>query len=101
MALTPEQIARRRTSIGGSDANTLMSGDKERILKLWLEKRGEIEPEDLSDNLMVAMGSFTEPLNVSWFEKISGKKVNLRGEERSSFDEPFMSCTLDGMVDDE
>jgi predicted phage-related endonuclease len=98
MALTPEQIKRRMTSIGGSDANTLMSGDKERIRNLWLEKRGEREPDDLSDVLMVQMGSFTEPLNISWFEKISGKTVKDQQAERSSFDEPFMSCTLDGMV---
>jgi predicted phage-related endonuclease len=98
MALTPEQVKRRMTSIGGSDANTLMSGDKERIRNLWLEKRGEREPEDLSDVLMVQMGSFTEPLNISWFEKISGKTVKDQQAERSSFDEPFMSCTLDGMV---
>ena len=45
-----EQLVRRRT-IGGSDANTILSGDAERIRDLWLEKRGEKEPEDLSGRL--------------------------------------------------
>jgi hypothetical protein len=31
LGLTPEQLAKRRHSLGGSDANTLMSGDNERI----------------------------------------------------------------------
>ena len=29
-------------------------------LRLWREKRGEIEPEDLSDNLIVQLGTVTE-----------------------------------------
>ena len=37
----------RRLFIGGSDANVILSGDAERILRLWREKRGEAEPEDL------------------------------------------------------
>ena len=30
---------------------------------LWREKRGELEPEDLSDNLVVQLGTVTEELN--------------------------------------
>jgi len=99
--LTKEQIERRRHFLGGSDANILVGGDPEKIRNLWLFKRGLIDAEDLSNNLMVALGSFTEPFNVAWFEKQTGKTVTNQGDERSSFDEPFMSCTLDGMVDDE
>jgi predicted phage-related endonuclease len=41
----------RRTFIGGSDARIIMGGDEAALLRLWREKRGEVEPEDLSGNL--------------------------------------------------
>ena len=75
LGLTKEQIAKRTQSIGGSDANTLMSGDDERILNLWREKIGEKELDDLSGILPVQMGSFTEPFNAYWYGKQTGNKV--------------------------
>ena len=36
---------------------------------LWLEKTGQQEPADLSDNLAVQIGIRTEQLNYQWFEK--------------------------------
>ena len=41
LALTAEQLNARNRGIGGSDANIILSGDDERILRLWREKRGE------------------------------------------------------------
>ena len=43
----------RRQFIGGSDARFIMSGDEAALIRLWREKRGEAEPTDLSDNLVV------------------------------------------------
>ena len=43
----------RRCFIGGSDARIIMGGDEAALIRLWKEKRGEAEPEDLSDNLVV------------------------------------------------
>ena len=34
----------------------IMGSDEEALLRLWREKRGEVEPEDLSDNLIVQLG---------------------------------------------
>jgi predicted phage-related endonuclease len=99
LGLSADAIIARRSSIGGSDANTIMSGKDDRILRLWREKRGELPGEDLSDNLAVQMGSFTEALNVAWFEKQTGHTVDLRGEVCRSDDYGFpMGCTLDGRV---
>src|SRR5262245_33361261 len=53
----------RRWFIGGSDARVIMGSDEAALLRLWHEKRGEAEPEDLSDNLIVQLGMVTEPLN--------------------------------------
>ena len=41
----------RRSFVGGSDARIIMGGDEAALLRLWREKRGEAEPEDLSSNL--------------------------------------------------
>jgi predicted phage-related endonuclease len=40
----------RRSFIGGSDARIIMGVDETALLRLWREKRGEVEPEDLSGN---------------------------------------------------
>ena len=60
--------------LGGSDARIIM-GDDEAALRLWREKRGEVEPEDLSGNLIVQLGVVTEPLNRHWFERDTGQAV--------------------------
>ena len=46
----------RRYFIGGSDARIIMGDDEAALTRLWREKRGEIEPEDLSGNLIVQLG---------------------------------------------
>ena len=50
------QDADRRYFIGGSDARIIMGDDEAALLRLWREKRGEVEPEDLSGNLIVQLG---------------------------------------------
>ena len=37
-----------------------MGDDEAALLRLWREKRGEVEPEDLSGNLIVQLGVVTE-----------------------------------------
>ena len=46
----------RRYFIGGSDARIIMGTDEAALIRLWCEKRGEVEPEDLSGNLIVQLG---------------------------------------------
>ena len=57
----------RRRFIGGSDARTIMGADEAALIRLWREKRGEVEREDLSGNLIVQLGNATEPLNRQQF----------------------------------
>ena len=98
LGLTSEQRALRKDAIGGSDANTIMGGDEKRLLQLWREKRGEVEPEDLSDILAVQMGSFTEPFNAAWFEKNTGIAVETMNLPDCGRGPSFMRCTLDGWI---
>ena len=56
MTRLPLRIAdslNRRTFTGGSDARIIMGNDEAALVRLWHEKRGEAEPEDLSGNLIV------------------------------------------------
>jgi hypothetical protein len=39
--------ADRRYFIGGSDARIVMGNDEAALLRLWSEKRGEVEPQDV------------------------------------------------------
>jgi len=52
-------LSNRRSFIGGSDARTIMGDDEAALVRLWREKRGEVEPEDLSGNLIVQLGVVT------------------------------------------
>jgi hypothetical protein len=90
----------RSEGIGGSDANIILSGDPERIRKLWLEKRGELEPKDLSNNLAVMLGCWTEPFNRMWFEQVTGRSVARVGEGVQCQRHGWRRCTLDGFVEE-
>lgn len=98
LGLQPEQIYFRQSGIGGSDANTILCGDPERVVRLWREKRGEIEPEDLSDRLPVMLGSWSEPFNRQWYERETGHRVSRIGEPVLCSRTPWRRCTLDGFV---
>jgi predicted phage-related endonuclease len=89
----------RRAFIGGSDARIIMGGDDAALIRLWREKRGEIEPEDLSGSLIVQLGTATETLNRHWYERNSGRKVVevQRRVQHSAIS--WMAATLDGMVE--
>jgi hypothetical protein len=66
----------RRPLIGGSDARIIMGDDEAALLRLWREKRGEVEPEDLSANLIVQLGRATEDLNRAWYERNTGPEYS-------------------------
>jgi predicted phage-related endonuclease len=94
-----EELTKRRDSIGGSDANVILSGQPEKILRLWREKRGEIDPEDLSGLLRVALGNWTEAFNRQWYERVSGNEVGRVGETISCSKYDWRNCTIDGFVE--
>ncbi|MDP9086764.1 MAG: YqaJ viral recombinase family protein, partial [Pseudomonadota bacterium] len=98
--LSAEDRKMRLCGLGGSDANVLLSGDPDRILRLWQLKRQEIPEEDLSDRLQVALGSWTEPFNRQWYEKLTGQVVIDAGRSISCKRHPWRRCLLDGIVED-
>jgi predicted phage-related endonuclease len=95
-----EAPSTRRQYIGGSDARVVMGDDEAALVRLWREKRGELEPRDHSDNLLVQLGLATEPLNRQWYERTTGQVVK---DVQSWVRHPvirWMAATLDGVVED-
>ena len=89
----------RRAFIGGSDARVIMGDDEAALLRLRREKRGEAEPEDLPDNLIVQLGQATEDLNRRWYERNTGQAVKDVQRRVQHPVNRWMAATLDGMVE--
>src|SRR3984957_973473 len=88
----------RRQFIGGSDARIIMGEDEEALVRLWREKRGEVEPEDLSGKLLVQLGAVTEDLNRHWYEAKTGQVIT---DVQRHIRHPvlrWMAATLDGRI---
>ena len=90
----------RRQFIGGSDARVIMSADETALTRLWMEKRGEAEPEDLSSNLIVQLGVATEALNLAWYERNTGRVVTDVQRWLRHPVHRYLAATLDGFVND-
>jgi predicted phage-related endonuclease len=76
-----------------------MGGDEVALVRLWREKRGEVEPEDLSGNLIVQLGVATEGLNRLWYEATTGQVIT---DVQRHVKHPvlrWMAATLDGRVE--
>ncbi|WP_316207509.1 YqaJ viral recombinase family protein [Bradyrhizobium sp. SZCCHNR3118] len=98
MGMSEEARQARMSSIGGSDARIIMSGDQRAIERLWHEKRGEEQSEDLSEVLLVQLGNVTEPLNADWFEFQTEMFVTNEQDKVFYKDWDKAHATLDGLV---
>lgn len=118
LGLSAEALEQRRRYVCAGDAARIMAGD---LRSVWREKMGLVQGDDLSDKLAVQMGSFTEPFNLWWCEKMTGRKVTYysasticqaawiwlhacsaegasQHELQISKRYPWMACNLDGMT---
>jgi predicted phage-related endonuclease len=98
VSVTP-RFSPRRSFIGGSDARIIMGNDEAALVRLWREKRGEVEPEDLSGNLIVQLGVATEELNRLWYEANTGQVVADVQRHVKHGTLKWMAATLDGRVE--
>jgi predicted phage-related endonuclease len=89
----------RRAFVGGSDARIIMGSDEAALTRLWREKRGEAQPQDLSGNLIVQLGNATEELNRAWYERNTGRRVTAVQSRMRHALMPWMAATLDGLVE--
>jgi hypothetical protein len=95
----PDYTNGRRRFVGGSDARIIMGTDEAALIRLWQEKRGEVEPEDLSRNLIVQLGVATEDLNQRWFELNTGQRIKDWQRRAVHPLVRWMAATLDGIVE--
>lgn len=79
----------------------MMGRDEGALRRLWQEKRGEAEAEDLAGNLAVQFGTVTEDLNRRWFSRETGFGVRdvQRFVRHPKLE--WMGATLDGVVEGE
>ena len=76
-----------------------MGNDEQALIRLWREKRGEVEPEDLSGNLVVQLGLATEELNRRWYEANTGQVVTDIQKKVRHPALRWMGATLDGQIE--
>jgi hypothetical protein len=98
-AVKVHRFFERRAFIGGSDARVIMGNDEAALIRLWREKRGEVEPEDLSGNLIVQLGAATEALNRTWYVRNTGRRITDVQRRVKHTAIPWMVATLDGTVE--
>ena len=96
--LDTKSKSERINTVGGSDINTLASGDADAIHKLWLQKTGQLEPDDLTMVWPVIMGHVTETANTEWCAYKLGLEITDRQRVIKGVKHSFMRCTLDGRI---
>ena len=70
----------------------IMGSNETALFQLWHEKRGEVEPEDLSDNLIVQLGTVTEDLNRLWYARNTGRTITQRSTAGSTSGHRMDGC---------
>ena len=97
--MSREEWLRWRTEgIGGSDVSVIAGVNPFRsIFQLWLEKTGEVEPEE-TENDNTHFGNVLEPVVKREFSKRSGLKVRAKRALLQSEEYPFMLADLDGVI---
>ena len=93
------KAADRRSFIGGSDARIIMGNDEAALVRLWREKRGEVEPQDLSGNLIVQLGLATEDFNRRWYESNTGQTIIDVQRKVQHPTVRWLAATVDGRVE--
>jgi len=91
----------RRLTVGASDVPTILGVNRYKSpYSLWMEKHGDVLPEDLSENEAVKWGDILEPVVRSETERRLGMQIQYDGKYKIlvSSDHPFLSCTLDGYL---
>ena len=97
--ITEQQREARMHGIGGSDAGVILGvSPYKSAVELYLEKTGQAEPPDLSDNEAVEMGNWLEPVAADLFAKRLRLKLRRVNETLADRRHPFLMAHLDRRV---
>lgn len=92
-------VEERRNYIGGSDIAVVMGMSRWKTpLKLWLEKTGEVEPDDLSQVEAVQLGTELEEFVAQKFSRETGKQVRKQSKMYVHKDYPYMAAHIDRLI---
>lgn len=98
MADREKWLKLRTAGIGGSDAGAIAGVNPYKsALALWLEKTGQVEAPDLSENEAVHFGNVLEQVVADEFTRQTGKKVHKRGMLQDD-NYPFLLANVDRLV---
>lgn len=98
--LTAEQHHERESGIGSSDAGAVLGVNPYRSpVDVYLEKTGQSEPDDLSDNQAVHFGNVLEQTVADEYARRTGSSVRRRNRTFRHADFPWMVCHPDRTVD--
>lgn len=91
-------LAARNKGIGGSDASVIVGlNNWKSPFQLWMEKTGQAEPEDFTNNERIYWGSVLEETVAREFTIRTGKKVVRRGLLQHD-DIPYLLASVDRLV---
>ena len=91
----------RKTGIGGSDVASIVGMNPwKSAYALWVEKTGQVEAEDLSENERVHFGNVLEQVVADEFCLRTGKKVRKCGTLQDE-EYPFILANIDRWVEGE
>lgn len=79
--------------IGGSDCVKIMQGN---WLHLWQVKTERAESEDLSGNIAVQLGIWTEDFNLKWFEQENNAEIT---DQQRTFAQDIEGVPVRGTID--
>lgn len=101
VTLTAAQYAARDGKLTASRVACLMRGDEAAILNLWREMVGDpsFVAEDLSGVWPVQLGVATEPLNLAWYARKTGRQLTRQGEVVIHPRAGWAAATLDAWDD--
>lgn len=99
MTITAEQREFRLSGIGGSDAGVVLRVSPfQEPYALYLEKTGDLEPEDISGKSYVKWGSILEEPVAQAYADRTGRKVQRDNRSYRHKKHPFMIAHLDRKV---
>jgi putative phage-type endonuclease len=97
--ITDAQRAERRKSIGGSDAAAAVNlSPWTSPYKLWLEKTGARQADDLSENDFVHFGNVLEDVVANEFTRRTGKRVMRVNQQLTHPVHSWMTANIDRRI---
>lgn len=89
----------RSEGLGGSDIGTVLGFNNFKSpYQLWLEKTGQLEPDDISKKVAIQVGNELEDLVARIFTQETGIRVQKDNKSYFKDDKPFLHANIDRKI---